>query len=202
MITNRGVVNASIHLDAAAILLTDNCVIDKRVNENPAVKKLQFAPLYELASREFSNDKLEQLRSGELNPADICYVDLKGFGDLTGGLEEACFLLSESYSLPANYFKLIGMTDADATGDSFRTAIGMRQRDTRILNMDPRERRLLQEKLSFFWVSALLEPICDECKVSVARGTGTDWIHSEGEPVGHWVTHTRSYQALIRDGKI
>ena len=174
-----------------ALLLNDDCILDKRSAGNPQIKRLNFAPMRVMADQQYHEGKEASLRNGEVNPPDPVYVDLGAEG-------EAVALLSETFSLPAGYFGLVASQDPSDQVDDYRLAIEKAYRDTRTHSMDPTEVRLLQEKLALFWTGAILEPVCAMCW-ELCMETAGSWRHLDGS-ADHTVELTRSYAFLVARG--
>jgi hypothetical protein len=185
------VVNGKINYsmgEGPALLLNDDCILDKRQAGRPAINRLNFSPIRVMADQQYGDEKQRQLREYELNPVDPVYVLLP---DGTEGIA----LLSETCAIPANYFRLESIQDESDAGDTYRVSIGRAAVDTRICTMEPHERRLLQEKLALFWTGAALEPVCAVCW-EVCVETAGAWTHFERN-TDHEVELTQSHKALL-----
>jgi len=137
----------------AALLLTDDCQLDKRTSRaaKPKVSRLQFAPLRDLAAMKLEDDTIRRLRAGEINPPEAMYIDL-------GDGQECVALLGEAYTIPASYFALecqdfTGHFEADIEDP---VHVVPRRADTRDLTMEPHELLLMQQKMALFWLHAEL----------------------------------------------
>lgn len=194
----NGRVEFGTRAEAPAVLLTDDCILDKRSNGHPSFKHLNFAPLWSLQEMRYDERKRSALRAGELNPADPVYLNLDGFVDSTEE-PEAIALLSQTFWLPERYFDLHPMEDETDCTDGYRHKISRRRTDTRRCTMEPSERRLLQEKLAFFWIGVELDPVCSVCLQACGEVSGGSWAHLDRALDGlHAVELTASFRALIR----
>ncbi len=158
MFTDVPVLEASIGSDGAltfipgrgsAVLLTDDCQLDKRTGsaKRPKVSRLQFAPLHDMESANLEADLRDRLLRGELNPPEMIYVS--NIGDD----RQAVGLLGEAYPIPAVFFGLeiqnfAGHLYSDPDDPNHLVAT---RNDSRILTAEEGERRLLKQKLAFYW---------------------------------------------------
>lgn len=175
-----------------ALLLTDNCILDKRTRkrQTPKVGRLHVAPVRALADLDLEEDSQRRLLAGELNPPEPIYLDLGRDG-------QAVALLGETYPIPSEYFGLEATKDDADAGDDYRVMIGRTDRDTRSYAMERAEQRLLQEKLAYFWSHAELTPVCTTCWNDCEEALG-DWTHLDSTIADHVVTLTESRLALQR----
>ncbi|MGC2192648.1 MAG: hypothetical protein WA751_09975 [Candidatus Dormiibacterota bacterium] len=136
-----------------ALLVTDDCQMDKRTGraQKPKITHLQFVPVRDLKSVRLEEDTVTRLRDGDLQPPGAIYLEL------TADLEGVAFL-AESFPIPAQYFALESQDFSAEPGsdpaDPFHVV--PTQNDTRGLTMTAEERRLLQQKLAFYWSHAEL----------------------------------------------
>jgi hypothetical protein len=174
--------------DAWGVLLTDNCILDKRTSSAglPSVRRLHFAGARLLEKAQLGDDRERRLRAGELNPAELVYLPLGTEGDYVAEI-------GLTMAIPASHFALEGTEDPDDSDDPFR--VQPTDHDSRVLTMDKAEKRLLQEKLALFWAHAELAPVCAQCWRAIEELDG-EWSHVELE-TDHVVVHTRSRAAQI-----
>jgi hypothetical protein len=182
-----------------ALLLTDDCFLDKRVEDKyPMVKRLNFAPIWSMAGQKYVEAKAADLRGGALNPADVVYIDLHGLEVLEGETEGVA-LLSETFTIKASHFELEPVeapkleVTVDPTRDRYRHAIGPHSTsNNRVVTMELAEKRLLQEKLSYFWTRSELEPVCSTCWEPIDE-VEENWKHAvPGRDGDHDATPTAS----------
>jgi hypothetical protein len=142
-----------------ALLLTEDCQIDKRTSSGKRPKpasRFQLAPIRLLDINHVGHDRVTRLRAGDLNPPEMIYLDDAGTG------EEAMALLGESFPLPSAYFQLELRSFDDHPDnvdddDPMRMVAG-RPGLQRSRTMTAPERQLLQAKLAFYWTHSSLEP--------------------------------------------
>jgi hypothetical protein len=149
----RGAVQWS-NTPGAALLLTDNCILDKRTSkaQKPKAKRLHFAPIRLLADASLEQDQIDKARRRELNPPEPVYLDLRAYD-----MGECVALIGETYPVPVDHFGgLTGTSDPNDSGDSFRSAIANPDRDSRICTMEQAEIDDLLAKMAFFWLHAEL----------------------------------------------
>ena len=182
--------------DAPALLLTDDCILDKRSDANPAIKRLNLSPIWPMEDQKYSARKTAALRSGLVNPPDPIYVNLAGYV-ATGEPVEGVAMLSETFAVPESYFGITAITDASDVVDSYRHAISRTRTDTRMCTMDQAEKRLLREKLALFWAAADLQPVCAICWCPIEEITSGMWTHTGPASDGHTVALTASHQAIL-----
>jgi hypothetical protein len=175
----------------SALLLTDNCILDKRTSRRGEIRigRLHFAPVRALGDLTLDPDSLRRLRGNELNPPEPIFLNLGDDGEFIA-------LIGETFSIPAPYFELEGTTDESDPTDNHRVKIGRTDHDTRIWAMETHEHRLLQEKLAYFWSHAELSPVCAVCWQDCELSEG-EWHHQNDG--GHIVQLTDSKAALERN---
>jgi hypothetical protein len=145
-----GTPKSVLHRACPCLLVTRDCVLDKTNNRGELqIRRLQFLPLRLLAQQEPQRQQVA--RSRKLNPAEVIYVgDCPTFG-------EAFCLLSEMFSVPAEYFKpciqVFDREDADPGGHLTAT-----QNDTRLGRLDTEDLRLFRRKIAYFYLQADLPP--------------------------------------------
>lgn len=141
--------------NGTALLITDDCQLDKRTSkaQKPKVSRLQFVPVRDLVEQQLGHDLERRLRAGEVQPPEVVYLPL------SDGLEGVA-LLGEAYHIPASYFSLevvdfSGQAGADPE-DPFHVC--PTRHDSRALTLSNDERRLLQEKMAWYWTHMKLPP--------------------------------------------
>jgi hypothetical protein len=130
----------------AAVLITENCQLDKRTNSGrprPG-QRLQFLPLRDIAA--LGDDRMRRLIERADNPPEAIYVLPYEDTHLVG-------LLGEAYSIPATWF---GARSEDFTGhveadpdDPFHLVV--EERHYRVGTMEPADIELMYRKMSLYW---------------------------------------------------
>jgi hypothetical protein len=129
-----------------AVLITDNCQLDKRTNSGrprPTLR-LQFVPLGPIT--DLGHDIATRLRNGDVNPPEAFYVGTFDNVELAGRLGEV-------FSVPAEHFtpaieKFSDHPEADRA-DPHHLVIA--PTFGRLFTMDPEWIERLYEKMSLFW---------------------------------------------------
>ena len=138
--------------EVTAVLITENCQLDKRSRAGViSVSRLQFAPVRPF--EELDANICGMLRRKEVSPPEAVPI-----GEIDG--REFFFYLGEIYTLPPSYFTLVsedfeGYEEADAS-DPFHAVA--RNHGERIGTMDADLVKLMWLKMARFWMKADLNP--------------------------------------------
>lgn len=137
-----------------ALLITDNCQMDKRTSKAgaPKIRRLQFAPLRPIEP--LGHDRITRLRNLEISPPEAVYV-----GTPSGTDEETYASLSEVYTLPASYFdpriESFEGHEAEDPSESNHDHVVPGATDCRIGTLDADQRNAMREKMRAFWLGQI-----------------------------------------------
>lgn len=136
--------------EGPALLVTFDCVLDKRSRMTPRVKRFHFLPLVAVAAQ--PQQRQDLVRANGLTPYELIYV-----GDIPTLGGEFFAILGEVYSVPAKHFAhelhdYQGQNPASPPGEpNLRLTSG----DNRLGSLDTTELDLLRDKWNAYWTQRL-----------------------------------------------
>jgi hypothetical protein len=131
----------------AALLITENCQLDKRTRRNQPRKdqRLQFLPLRALST--LADDSQTRVLAGDINPPEPIYV-----GEIDG--EHVFGRLGEAYSFPIQFMRA-AVSDFTSDPRADRTDpwhLAVPEADwPRIMTMDAEWISIMHQKMWLFW---------------------------------------------------